>query len=60
VLDALTSPADYAVRLRRASPFAGVLSEVERRAVLDALTANRQDRARQMRPETLERVMRAV
>jgi excisionase family DNA binding protein len=60
VLNALTSPADYAVRLRSASPFAGVLSEVERRDVLDALAANRRDRARAMRRETLERVMRAV
>lgn len=60
VLSALTSPADYAVRLRGSSPFAGVLSEVERRDVLDALAASRRDRARAMRLETRERAMRAV
>ncbi|MBM2616855.1 helix-turn-helix domain-containing protein [Actinoplanes sp. LDG1-06] len=60
VLDALTSPAQYAVRLRSASPFAGVLSERERRAVLEALTESRRDQARPMRLASLERVMRAV
>jgi excisionase family DNA binding protein len=60
VLDALTSPAQYAVRLRSASPFAGVLSERERRAVLDALSESRRDQARPLRVARLERVMRAV
>ncbi len=60
VLDALTSPAQYAVRLRTASPFAGVLSERERRAVLDALAESRRDQARPMQLASLERVMRAV
>lgn len=60
VLDALTSPAQYAVRLRAASPFAGVLSERERRAVLDALAESRHDQARPLPLARLERVMRAV
>ncbi|NMO56806.1 excisionase family DNA-binding protein [Actinoplanes sp. TBRC 11911] len=60
VLDALTSPVDYAVRLRLMSPFAGVLSEVERRNVLDALAERRRVQVRSMRPQTRERVMRAV
>ncbi|HET6484389.1 MAG TPA: helix-turn-helix domain-containing protein [Actinoplanes sp.] len=60
VLDALTSPARYAVRLRSASPFAGVLSERERREVLDALAERRCDQARPMRLASLERIMRAV
>jgi excisionase family DNA binding protein len=60
VVEALTSPAQYAVRLRSASPFAGVLSERERRAVLDALAESRRDQARPMRLTSLERVMRAV
>ncbi|MGK5679932.1 helix-turn-helix domain-containing protein [Actinoplanes sp. URMC 104] len=60
VLDALTSPARHAVKLRSASPFAGVLSERERRAVLDALAESRRDQARPMRLDSLERVMRAV
>jgi len=60
VLHALTSPTDFAVRLRSASPFGGVLSEVERRGILEALAAHRRDRARAMRPETLERVVRTV
>jgi excisionase family DNA binding protein len=60
VIDVLTSPADYAVRLRATSPFAGVLSEQERRSVLYALAESRHEQARSMRLETLERVMRAV
>jgi excisionase family DNA binding protein len=60
VLDALTSPVDYAVRLRRMSPFAGVLSEVERRNVLDALAERRRVQVRSMRTQTRERIMRAV
>jgi excisionase family DNA binding protein len=38
VLDTLTSRAPRAVELRQNSPFAGVLSEAERRAVLNAFT----------------------
>jgi excisionase family DNA binding protein len=38
VLDTLTSRAPHAVELRQNSPFAGVLSETERRAVLNAFT----------------------
>jgi hypothetical protein len=60
VLEALTSSADYAVELRGTSPFAGILSEVERRTVLDALADTRRDQARPMRAETLERVLRVV
>ena len=60
VLDALTSSAEYAIELREASPFAGILSEVERRRVLDALAESRRDRARPMPMEKLERVLRAV
>ena len=36
VLDALTSRTSHAVELRQNSPFAGVLSETERRDVLAA------------------------
>lgn len=60
VVDALTSSAQYAVQLRSASPFAGVLSERERRTVLDALTESRRDQARPLRQASLERVMRTV
>jgi excisionase family DNA binding protein len=60
VLEALTSSAEYAVELRATSPFAGILSEVERRTVLDALADTRREQARPMRPETLERVLRVV
>ena len=62
VLDALTSSAEYAIELRSTSPFAGILSEVERRTVLDALAESRQDRARPMRAETngSSGVLRAV
>lgn len=60
VLDALTSSASFAVELRRNSPFAGVLSEDERRTVIDALAASRRDHARQMRREQLEQVLHSV
>ncbi|GAA2651326.1 helix-turn-helix domain-containing protein [Paractinoplanes durhamensis] len=60
VLDALTSSSEYAVDLRNTSPFTGILSEVERRTVLTALAESRQDQARPMPPEKLERVLRAV
>ena len=60
VREALTSPAEYAVELRSTSPFVGILSEVERRRVLNALAALRREQVRPMRLETLERVMRAV
>jgi hypothetical protein len=39
VIDALTSRAPLAIELRQNSPFAGVLSESERHAVLGAFTA---------------------
>ncbi|PRY27178.1 helix-turn-helix domain-containing protein [Pseudosporangium ferrugineum] len=60
VLDALTSSAEYAVHLRERSPFAGILSEAERRRVLAAFAESRRDRARPMRPETFERILRTV
>lgn len=60
VLDALTSSAAYAVELRATSPFAGILTERERQHVLDAFVASRHDRARPMRPEKFERVLRSV
>lgn len=40
VLDVLTSPNADAVELRQNSPFAGVLDEAERRAVLNAFAAH--------------------
>jgi excisionase family DNA binding protein len=60
VLDALTSSAEYAVELQSRSPFAGTLSEAERRAVLDAFADSRLDRARPMRPEKLEQVLHSL
>ena len=60
VFDVLTSSAQAAVELRTVSPFAGVLSEEERRSVLAALTDRRLDRARPLRQDTLQRVLRAV
>jgi excisionase family DNA binding protein len=60
VLEALTSSAGYAVEMRMTSPFAGVLSEVERRRVLESLAETRRERARPMRVEDLERVLRVV
>lgn len=60
VLDALTSSSEHAVGLRRASPFAGVLSEVERRTILLAYAESRRGHARRMRADQLERVLRSV
>jgi excisionase family DNA binding protein len=60
VLDVLTSSADDAVMLRTMSPFAGILSEAERRTVLAAFAESRRDHARPMRPEKLEQVLRSV
>jgi len=60
VLDALISSAAYAVELRATSPFAGILPESERRQVLAAFAVSRHDRARPMRPENFERVLRSV
>jgi excisionase family DNA binding protein len=60
VLEALTSSAEYAVELRRTSPFAGVLTEAERRTVLEAYAASRRDHARAMRREQVEEVLRSV
>jgi len=60
VLDAMTSSAPYAIELRSTSPFTGILSEVERRTVLEALADSRRDRARPVPPEKLERVLRTV
>jgi excisionase family DNA binding protein len=60
VLDALTSSAEYAVELRRTSPFAGILAEADRQAVLDRLAESRADRARSMGPEQREQVLRSV
>jgi hypothetical protein len=60
VLDVLTSSGEYAAQLRRTSPFAGILSEGERRTVLAAFAENRRDHARPMRPDKLEQVLRSV
>lgn len=60
VLDALTSSAEYAVELRHTSPFVGILTEAERRTVLDAFAESRHDHARPLRPEQLELVLRTV
>jgi excisionase family DNA binding protein len=60
VLDVLTSSAEFAIELRVTSPFAGILSEAERRSVLAAFAESRRDRARPMRPEKLEQVLRSV
>ncbi|HEX9999021.1 MAG TPA: helix-turn-helix domain-containing protein [Actinoplanes sp.] len=60
VLDALTSPFAYAARLRESSPFAGALSEGERRAVLDSLAEQRRVQVRPMRLATRERIIHAV
>jgi excisionase family DNA binding protein len=60
VLDALTSSAPYAIELRNTSPFGGILTEAERRTVLAAFGENRRDRARSMRAEKLEQVLRTV
>jgi hypothetical protein len=60
VLEALTSSAEYAVELRRTSPFGGALSEAERRTILDAFAESRRDHARQMPREQLEQVLRSI
>jgi excisionase family DNA binding protein len=60
VLDVLTSSGEYAALLRRTSPFAGILSEAERRTVLAAFAESRRDHARPMHPEKLEQVLRSV
>ena len=60
VLEALTSTSEYAIELRGTSPFTGILTETERRTVLQALSDSRLDRARPMSMQKLERVMRAV
>jgi excisionase family DNA binding protein len=60
VLDVLTSSADHAVEMRRRSPFAGVLTEAERRRVLEAYAASRRDHARKVLREQVEQVFRAV
>jgi len=60
LLDALTSSAEYAVELRRSSPFAGILTEKERQQVLDAFAESRRNRARTVGPEQLERVLHGV
>lgn len=60
VLEALTSSAEYAIELRRTSPFAGILTETERRTVLEAYAASRRDHARAMRRDQVEQVLRSV
>ena len=60
VLDALTSSGEYAVDLRRASPFAGILTERERRSVLESFAESRRNRARTMGPEKRERALHGV
>lgn len=60
VLDVLTSSAAYAVELRATSPFAGILPEEERRAVVAAFADSRLDRARSLPPERFEQVLRTV
>jgi excisionase family DNA binding protein len=60
VLDVLTSSAQYAIELRTTSPFAGILTEAERRAVLESFAESRRDRARPMPPEKLEKIFRGV
>jgi excisionase family DNA binding protein len=60
VLEALTSSTDVAVGLRRQSPFAGILSEAERAEVVGAFADSRRDRARPMRREQVEHVLKAV
>jgi hypothetical protein len=48
------------VGLRRASPFAGVLTEIERRTILLAYAESRRGHARRMRADQLERILRSV
>jgi excisionase family DNA binding protein len=60
VLDALTSSAEYAVDLRRASPFAGILTETERQSVLESFAESRRDRARPLAADQRERALHGV
>jgi excisionase family DNA binding protein len=60
VLEALTSSAEYAVELRRRSPFAGILTESERRRVLASLAESRRDHARTVTPDKVERVLHGL
>ncbi len=60
VLEALTSCGAHAVELRKASPFAGILPEAERRAVVAAFAERRREHARSMPPEKFEQVLRSV
>jgi excisionase family DNA binding protein len=60
VLDALTSSADYAVELRRSSPFAGILTESERQRVLESFAESRRNRVRSVAAEQLERALHGV
>jgi excisionase family DNA binding protein len=60
VLDVLTSSGRDAVEMRGTSPFAGILSEAERLTVLTAFADSRRERARPMRPEKIERILRSV
>jgi excisionase family DNA binding protein len=60
VLDALTSSTERAVALRQQSPFAGILSEAERREVFAAFADSRRDHARPMRQEMVDHVLKTV
>jgi len=60
VLEALTSSAEYAVDLRRASPFAGILTETERRRVLESFDESCRNRARALGPDKLGRALYGV
>lgn len=60
VLEVLTSSAAYAVALREASPFGGILPEDERRTVVAAFAESRRNRARSMPRGKFERVLRSV
>lgn len=60
VLDALTSSAAYAVNLRKSSPFAGILTEKERRRVLESFAESRRNRVRSVAPDQLDRALHRV
>jgi excisionase family DNA binding protein len=60
VLDALTSSAEYAVDLRRTSPFAGILPEDERQSVVASFAESRRDRARTVGADKVDRVLHGV
>jgi excisionase family DNA binding protein len=60
VLDALTSSAEYAVDLRRMSPFAGILPEDERQNVVASFAESRRDRARTVGADKVDRVLHGV